>query len=92
MREMAFGALVELCAKRGSYELFGGVTDLATETFKQSLIGEAFPSFWLETPLVGEPGFDLHVYYDRGQVQPGERFTEDTGFDMPALFDWYFGA
>ena len=91
LREMAFGALVGLGAKRGA-ALLGNATDLACETFKQSLIGEAFPSFWLEAPLVGEPGFDLHVYYDRDQVQPGERFAEGAGFGMQALFDWYFGT
>ena len=91
LREMAFGALVGLGAKRGA-ALLGNATDLAMDTFKESLIGEAFPSFWLEAPLAGEPGFDLHVYYDRGQVQPGDRFTEGAGFGMQALFDWYFGS
>ena len=41
---------------------------------------------------MGEPGFDLHVYYDRGQVRPGERFAEGCGFGMQGLFDWYFGS
>lgn len=91
LREMAFGALVGLGVKRGA-ALLGNATDLACETFKQSLIGEAFPSFWLEAPLIGEPGFDLHVYYDRGQVRPGEQFAEGADFGMQALFDWYFSA
>ena len=90
LREFAFATHVTLCAKR-SAELLGNITDLARETFKQSLIGGVFPSFWLEVPLVGEPGFDLHVYYDRDQVQPDDRFAEGAGFGMQALFDWYFG-
>ena len=90
-REFAFATHVALCAKRAAV-LFGSESDLARETFKKSLIGKAFPSFWLEAPLVGEPGFDLHVYYDRNQVQPDERFAEGAGFGMQALFDWYFGA
>ncbi len=88
---MVFEVMVELANKGRGADLLGGITSLACQTFDKSLIGGEYPSFWLEAPLAGEPGFDLHVYYDRGQVKPGERFAEGCGFGMQALFDWYFG-
>lgn len=91
-QEMAFEAVSGLVAKRSGAGFLGGDIDLASQIFRRSLIGDAFPSFWLEVPLFGESGFDLHVYYDRGQVRPNERFAEGRGFGMQALFDWYFGT
>jgi hypothetical protein len=92
LREAAFEALLTLHQKRGGSGLTGNITELARDTFKKSLIGSCFPNFWLEAPLIGEPGFDLHVYYDRGQVRPGTRFEAGAGFGIQALFDWYFGT
>ena len=92
-REVAFGALVGLAAKHsGGTALLGDTAVLAAEAYRKSLIGRAFPSFWMEVPLSGNPGFDLHVYYDRGKVLPGERFASGCGFGMQALFDWFFGV
>lgn len=92
-REAAFGALVGLAQKHaGSSVFLGDTAEEALVAYRQSLIGRSFPSFWMEAPLAGEPGFDLHVYYNRGQVLPGERFGPGVGFGMQGLFDWYFGT
>lgn len=91
-RLLAFGATVGLVVQHGGRELLGSVTERAVDAYGASLIGHAFPSFWLEAPLAGEPGFDLHVYYDRPQLRPGERFAAGHGFGMQALFDWFFGV
>ncbi len=91
-RETAFDALVGFARERsGGTALLGDSAELASAAYRKSLIGRSFPSFWMEVPLAGEPGFDLHVYYDRGQVPPGERFGVGAGFGMQGLFDWYFG-
>lgn len=87
----AFASLVGYVVRCGDGLLGNNELDLAEDTYRRSLIGRSYPSFWLEAPLVGDPGFDLHVYYDRGQVRPGERFEDGAGFGMQALFDWYFG-
>lgn len=92
MRLSAFATTVGYVAQHGGRELFGPVTERAFDAYVASLVGHAFPSFWLEAPLAGEPGFDLHVYYDRPQVRRDERFAEGRGFGMQALFDWFFGA
>ena len=88
---MAFEAVLGMVRKRGGAGFLGDANARAKDCYHASLIGEEYPSFWLEVPFLGEPGFDLHVYYDRGQVRPGERFAEGNGFGMQALFDWYFG-
>ena len=87
---LAFRTAVALVARRGGAGFLGGDAGLAADVFRRSLIGDGWPGFWLEVPLLGEPGFDLHVYYDRGKVRPGERFGKGCGFGMQALFDWYF--
>lgn len=89
---MAFEGTLRLVAKCGGSDFLGDGIGLALEIFQRSLIGSDYPSFWLEVPLVGEPGFDLHVYYDRDRVRPREQFEEGHGFGMQALFDWYFGV
>jgi len=92
-RVLMFDTMVKLVAQRTGDDAFlGNTTALAIEAFRKSLIGRRFPNFWMEVPLCGNPGFDLHVYYDRGQVEPGERFDPGCGFGMQALFDWYFGV
>lgn len=91
-QELTFAALIGLCHRHVDDEgFFGNSRYLATDVYRRSLIGDAFPSFWMEVPLAGAPGFDLHVYYDRGQIQPGDHFGEGCGFGMQALFDWYSG-
>ena len=90
-REAAFGALVGLAAKHGGGSaFFGDTAALASDAFRKSLVGHSFPSFWMEVPLSGNPGFDLHVCYSRGQVLPGEHFDPGCGFGMQAMFDWFF--
>lgn len=92
VREAAFDALVGLAYKHGGESaLLGDSIELATKAYRKSLIGNAFPHFWMEVPLIGTPGFDLHVYYDRKQVSPNDSFAPNDGFGMQGLFDWYFG-
>lgn len=87
---MAFEAVLGMVRRRGGADFLGDGAALATEAYRASLIGPHYPSFWLEVPYLGEPGFDLHVYYDRGQVEPLARFSEGNGFGMQGLFDWFF--
>ena len=92
LRETAFGALVKLAYRLGGEDaLLGNSIELATRAYRKSLFGHAFPHFWMEIPLFGPPGFDLHVYYDRRQVSPNNSFAPNDGFGMQGLFDWYFG-
>ena len=92
-REATFRTVLGLAAKHGGGAAFlGDYESAAVEAYRKSLIGRAVPSFWLEVPLAGAPGFDLHVYYDRGEVHSGDRFEDGCGFGMQALFDWYFGS
>lgn len=93
LRESAFSALVRLVEQQTSGDAFlGDTAPAAAEAYRKSLIGRYFPSFWMEVPFLGSPGFDLHVYYDCSQVAPSDRFAEGCGFGMQALFDWFFNV
>ena len=90
-RTVAFEAIYQLAAERAGGVLLADISKKAKDTFRKSLIGEAYPLFGFEVPLLGKAGFDLHVYYDRGQIRPDERFAEGCGFGMQEFFDWFFG-
>ena len=91
-RIIAFETLFRLAAENAGEGFLGDISETTTDIFRRSLIGGAYPHFWLEVPLRGETGFDLHIYYDRGQVQKGERFGAGCGFGMQGLFDWFFAG
>ena len=90
-RVIAFETLFRLAAERAGDGFLGDISEKTTDVFRRSLIGEAYPIFWLEVPLLGDPGVDLHVCYNHGQVRSGDRFEDGCGFAMQEFFDWFFG-
>ena len=71
--------------------LFGSECGPALDAYRKSLIGTGWPGFWLEAPLGGTAGMDLHVAVGREQLHPGDRFSPEAGFGRQDLFDWYIG-
>ena len=69
--------------------LFGSECRPALDAYQRSLIGTGWPGFWLEAPLGGTAGMDLHVAIGREQLHPGDRFAPGAGFGRQGLFDWY---
>ena len=90
-RTVAFETIYQLAAERAGSGLLADISEKAKDIFRKSLIGEAYPLFGFEVPLLGKAGFDLHVYYDQGQIRPDEGFTDGCGFGMQDFFDWFFG-
>ena len=83
-----FDLLYILAARDGREEaLFGSSADLAYPVAKQALIGDIYPSIYLEFPLKRKPCFDLLVGY--GEMPSGLRFAPDGGFGYQPLFDWF---
>lgn len=37
---------------------------------------------------MGEPGYDINVFYRSGQLVPGDRFVFDEGFGYQPVMDW----
>ena len=84
----AFEALYSMAASNGRGEaLFGDSFWPVRSIYKRTLIGDGYPSAYLEFPLLGEPGVDLLSVYE--SVMPGSRFAEGAGFGYQAMFDWF---
>lgn len=85
-----YDAIYALASGDGREEaLFGASAPLAREAFTRSLIGDAFPTIWFETPLAGKPYFDLHVALSRKALHAGVNFLPGAGNGYDALFRWY---
>jgi hypothetical protein len=69
--------------------LLGKDLDLAHAILLRNLIGDGYPGFWMEAPLIGNAGFDFHVSYDRPDLRPGDRFAPGAGFGCQRLVDWF---
>lgn len=84
----AFDAMYTIAADNGRGEaLFGDSMWLAHAAYERTLIGDGYPSAYLEFPLMGEPCIDiLSVHSD---VKPGDRFAPGAGFGHQAMYDWF---
>ena len=84
----AFDALYEIAASNGREEaLFGRSIELARPAYEKTLVGDGYPTAYLEFPLLGEPRFDLLSVHER--VDPGSRFAPGAGFGYQAMIDWF---
>ena len=84
----AFDALYSIAAGDGRGEaLFGNSFAIARGAYERTLIGDGYPDFYFEFPLLGSPGFDLLSVHKT--VQPGSRFAPGSGFGYQAMFDWF---
>ena len=84
----AFDALYGIAARNGRGEaLFGNSMELARGIYEKSLIGDGYPSAYIEFPLLGEPRFDILTVH--GKVKPGSKFAPGAGFGYQAMYDWF---
>ena len=84
----AFDALYEIAASNGRGEaLFGRSIELARPAYEKTLVGDGYPTAYLEFPLLGDPRFDLLSVHER--VEPGSRFAPGAGFGYQAMIDWF---
>lgn len=86
-----FDALYSIAAAGGRGEaLFGNCFDSARDAYERTLIGDGYPSAYLEFPLLGAPGFDVLSVHSA--VRPGSRFAPGAGYGYQAMFDWFSGV
>jgi len=86
--EQAFQALLLQATDEGRAEaLFGHGLRRAREAVPPFLVGEEFPSVYLEHPLLGDPFLDVTVLL--GEVGLGERIDSPAAGEHAAMLDWY---
>ena len=66
--------------------LFGDSFDRARSVALPLLVGEKFPSVYLEHPLVGDPFLDITILY--GSLEPGTHIDSDLTPGSDAMLDW----
>lgn len=54
------------------------------------MVGEEFPSVYLEFPLIGEPFLDVTVLY--GALDPGTSIESEAAAGTQGVLDWFSGA
>ena len=82
-------AVLSAAQRSAGPQLLGNDLQVAREILRRNLLGDRFPGFWMETPLLGAPGFDFHVSYDRPDLPVGVRFSQGDGFGHQRLVDWF---
>lgn len=87
----AFEVLCLQAADNGRGEvLFGESLRRARAAVRPFMVGNEFPSVYLEFPLIGEPFLDVTVLYS--SIAHGQRVNSDAAAGSEGLFDWFAGV
>ena len=87
----AFEVLCLQAADNGRGDvLFGECLGRARTAARPFMVGEEFPSVYLEFPLAGEPFLDVTALY--GSLAPGTRVESAAAAGTGPLIDWFAGA
>ena len=70
--------------------LFGESLARARKVARPFMIGEEFPSVYLEFPLIGKPFLDVTLLY--GKLKPGMRVESEAAEGTGEMIDWFAGA
>ena len=70
--------------------LFGESLDRARKAARPFMIGEEFPSVYLEFPLIGKPFLDITMLYDK--LKPGVRVESEAAEGTGEMLDWFAEA
>lgn len=92
MREPSFADAFEVLCLQAAADgrgdvLFGDCVDRARSAMRPFLVGEKFPSVYLEFPLSGDPFLDVTVLYDK--LAPETRIESPAAEGSEALLDWF---
>lgn len=83
-----FDILYNFCSRDGrEAALFGKSVALVRPVIEKCLIGDSYPSFYVEFPLKGTPCFDVLTVH--GEISPGTKFAPGCGFGCQAMYDWF---
>ena len=70
--------------------LFGACLERARKIARPFIVGDDFPSVYLEFPLMGEPFLDVTTLYEK--VAPGTRINSDAAAGAECMLDWFADA
>ena len=84
----AFEVLCLQAADNGRKDvLLGESVDRARTQGRPFMLGEEFPSVYLEMPLIGDPFLDVTILY--AKIAPQTRVDSPAAGRHEAMFDWY---
>lgn len=95
MREPSFADALKVLLLQAADEgrgnaLFGESLTRATSESAPFIVGEEFPSIYLECPLLGSPFLDITVLYPR--LECGTRVDHPAAAGTGAMLDWFAEA
>ena len=70
--------------------LFGECLDRARQAARPFMIGQEFPSVYLEFPLIGQPFLDVTALY--GSLTPGTYVDSEAAAGSEQMLDWFADA
>ena len=87
----AFEVLCLQAADDGRGEiLFGESLQRARKSARPFMVGDEFPSVYLEFPLMGTPFLDITVLY--ADTSHGQRVRSEAASGTDSIFDWFSGV
>ena len=95
MREPSFADALRVLLLQAADEgrgavLFGDSLERASREIEAFMVGETFPSVYLECPLVGDPFLDVTMLYS--DIKPGTFVAHPAADGTRAMFDWFAGV
>ena len=88
--EEIFDALFDRAAGGEAAGLFGALAEKENRAaLHQKLCGRRFSLLFLEVPLAGEAGFDLHLIHDAEDIRRGAPYEDTLYGGYGPLFSWY---
>lgn len=70
--------------------LFGECLARARKVARPFMVGEEFPSVYLEFPLIGQPFLDITALY--AKLAPGTRVDSEAAVETGPMLDWFADA
>ncbi len=89
--EEVFDELLRRAGKDGADEVLLGYSEREKAAAHKKLCGCGFSQLFLEVPLAGRAGFDLHIVQDAENIRKQAPYDRDLYDGYGELFSWYAG-
>ena len=89
--EEIFDELLKRAGKGGADEVLLGNTEQKKALIHKKFCGRGFSQLFLEVPLAGRAGFDLHIVHDAENIRKQTPYDWNLYDGYGELFSWYAG-